>query len=122
MLAGRFLRRLAMRAYSMDLRVRALADWDADLGTMAVARKDRVSDSWVRNLKRRRRETGQVGPRPQRVSHATKLDAHQQQLEQLVAQQPDATLEELRQRLDVRVAPATLWRALRRMQFTFKKK
>jgi transposase len=111
-----------MDAYSMDLRVRVLADCDSGLGTMEVARKYRVSDSWVRNLKRQRRETGQIGPRPQRVSHATKLDAHQERLQQLVTAQPDATLWELRERLGVSVAPATIWRALRRMQFTFKKK
>jgi transposase len=121
MMAG-FFRRLAMKAYSMDLRVRVLADCDAGVGTMAVARKYRVSDSWVRNLKRRRRETGEVAPRQQRVSHATKLDAHQERLRQLVTQQPDATLLELRSRLGVPVAPATIWRALRRMQLTFKKK
>jgi transposase len=95
-----------MKAYSLDLRVRVLADCDAGLGTMTVARKYRVSDSWVRNLKRRRRETGEVGPRQQRVSHATKLDAHQERLRQMVTQQPDATLLELQRRLGVPVALA----------------
>ncbi|MBI3838334.1 MAG: hypothetical protein HY288_10440 [Planctomycetia bacterium] len=88
----------------------------------AVARKYRVSDSWVRNLKRQRRETGQIGPRQQRVSHATKLDDHLPRLQQLVEAQPDATLMELRTQLGVDVAPATIWRALRRLQLTFKKK
>ena len=106
-----------MKAYSMDLRVRVLADCDAGLGTMTVAQKYRVSDSWVRNLKRQRRETGEVGPRQQRVSHATKLDAHQERLRELVTQQPDATLLELQRRLGVSVAPATIWRTLRRLTF-----
>jgi hypothetical protein len=35
-----------MRAYSIDLRERVLADWDAGLGTNAVARKYRVSPEW----------------------------------------------------------------------------
>ena len=53
-----------MQAYSMDLRVRVLADCDAQLGTKAVASKHRVSESWVRRLKQRRREQGAIAPRP----------------------------------------------------------
>jgi transposase len=111
-----------MHAYSMDLRERVMADSDAGLGTTAVAKKYRVSESWVRNLKRRRRETGEIGPRKQRTSHATKLDDQLDRLRQLVAERPDATLVELRDQLGLAVAPATIWRALRRLQLTFKKK
>jgi transposase len=51
-----------MKAYSMDLRVRVLADCDAGMRTRAVARKYTVSESWVRHLKRRRAATGEVAP------------------------------------------------------------
>ena len=61
-----------MEAYSMDLRVRVMADVDGGMGTNAVARKYSVSPDWVRKLKRFRRETGDFGPRKKRVSHATK--------------------------------------------------
>jgi transposase len=111
-----------MQAYSMDLRERVIADCDEGLGTTAVAKKYRVSESWVRNLKRRRRETGEIGPRTQRTSHATKLDDQLDRLRQLVEERPDSTLVELRDQLGVPVAPATIWRALRRLQLTFKKK
>lgn len=111
-----------MQPYSMDLRERVIADCDEGLGTTAVAKKYRVSESWVRGLKRRRRETGEIGPRKQRTSHATKLDDHLDQLNRLVEERPDATLVELRDELGVPVAPATVWRALRRLQLTFKKK
>ena len=40
-----------MRAYSQDLRERVLADCDAGMGTIEVAAKYRVSQSWVRRLK-----------------------------------------------------------------------
>ena len=46
-----------MRAYSMDLRERALLDSDAGMKAADVAAKYRVSGSWVRLLKQRRRET-----------------------------------------------------------------
>lgn len=111
-----------MAPYSMDLRVRVMADVDGGVGTTAVARKYRVSADWIRKLKRLRRETGSFAARQQRVSHATKLDEDLPRLEQLVAQQPDATLQELRDALGVQVSLSSVWRALRRLQLTFKKK
>ena len=51
-----------MRAYSMDLRERALLDSDAGMKAADVATKYRVSGSWVRLLKQRRRETGEIAP------------------------------------------------------------
>lgn len=111
-----------MQAYSMDLRVRVMADVDQGLGTKATAEKYRVSPDWVRKLKRFRRLTGSFAARRQRVSHATKLDDELPRLEQLLRERPDATLRELREALGVPVALGTIWRALRRMRITFKKK
>jgi len=51
-----------MKAYSSDLRLRVVLDSDAGMGTKGVAEKYRVSEAWVRNLKRRRRETGSILP------------------------------------------------------------
>ena len=51
-----------MRAYSIDLRERVLLDSDAGMKAGDVAAKYRVSGSWVRLLKQRRRETGEVAP------------------------------------------------------------
>jgi transposase len=111
-----------MEAYSMDLRLRVMADVDCEMGTNAVAEKYSVSPGWIRKLKRFRRETGSFEPRKQRVSHATKLDSELPRLERLIHEQPDATLRELRQALGVHVGVATVWRAIRRLQITFKKK
>jgi transposase len=111
-----------MRAYSMDLRVRVMADVDQGLTTKAAAEKYRVSRDWVRKLKRFRRQTGSFAAREQRVSHATKLDQELPRLQQLVLERPDATLKELREALGVQVAIGTVWRALKRLQITFKKK
>jgi hypothetical protein len=54
-----------MRAYSPDLRLRILADRDRGRTTRAVATKYDVSASWGRRLKQRRRQTGDIAPRPQ---------------------------------------------------------
>ena len=111
-----------MQAYSMDRRVQVMADVDEGLGTKAAAEKYRVSADWVRKLKRFRRQTGSFAARQQRVSHATKLDDQLPRLQQLVQQRPDATLRELREALGVPVALGTVWRALKRLQISFKKK
>jgi transposase len=111
-----------MNAYSMDLRVRVMADVDGGMKTVEAAEKYRVSIDWIRKLKRLRRETGSFAARQQRVSHATKLDADLPRLEALATAKPDATLKELRSELGVSVSVSSLWRALRRLQFTFKKR
>lgn len=58
-----------MKPYSMDLRVRVLADLDAGLVPEDVAAKFTVSVAWVRRLRQRHRESdesvgGQPGPEP----------------------------------------------------------
>jgi transposase len=62
-----------MKAYSMDLRRRVLADCDDGMPTSAVATKYKVSTAWVRRLKQRRRETGEVEPRQGRPGPAPML-------------------------------------------------
>lgn len=110
-----------MRAYSMDLRVRVLADCDSGLSNDEVARKYRVSAAWIRRLKQRRRETGTIEPRVRRQP-PPRLAAHTEELRSLVEQRPDATLEELRQALGVQTSLPSLCRALQRLRLTVKKK
>jgi len=111
-----------MEAISKDLRQRVLADCDAGMGTREVATKYRVSESWVRRLKQRRRETGETAPRIPRFTRRPALAAHLDQLQQLVQERPDATLRELCELLGVPVSVPTMWRALRELKLTFKKK
>lgn len=110
-----------MRAYSMDLRVRVLADCDAGISTKEVAQKYSVSGAWVRRLKQRRRELGEVGPRVSKTGPKPKLSGKEDRLEQLVAEEPDATLEELRKKLGMGVSVATVWRSLKTLGLTLKK-
>jgi transposase len=111
-----------MQAYSMDLRIRVMADVDGGMAIKDAADKYKVSTDWIGKLKRLRQETGSIAPRQQRVSHATKLDAVLPRLEQFVKDRPDATLKELRDQLGLSVGISTIWRALKRLQYTFKKK
>jgi transposase len=112
-----------MDAYSLDLRQRILEDCDAKMLTKDVAAKYRVSASWVRRLKQRRHETGEITPRSSRPKTVKKaLAEHGELLRKLVRDDADATLEELRARLPVAVSVPTLWRALRDLKLSFKKK
>ena len=100
-----------MQAYSMDLRERALLDSDAGMKAADVAVKYRVSGSWVRLLKQRRRETGEVAPRVQRHGRRRMLEPHLHTLAALIAEQPDRTLAELKDALGTPASLATIWRA-----------
>jgi transposase len=108
----------------MDLRVRVLADCDAGTGTSAVADKYSVSPAWVRRLKQRRAAGRGIepikvrpGPKPALV-HGADAD----RLRRLAAAEPDLSAAEFRDRLGLRCHPTTVWRALRRLGLTFKKK
>ena len=110
-----------MRAYSMDLRIRALRDLDAGMMPDAVAEKYSVSGSWVRLLRQRRRETGEIAPRAQRYGPRRKLEPHLRTLAVLIEEQPDRTLAELRDALPVPVSVPTIWRAVEDLRLRVKK-
>src|SRR5262249_58746405 len=87
-----------LRAYSIACGARVRPACDAGLGPRAAAAKYRVSESWVRRLKQRRRETGAVAARAPRRP-APGWAAHADRLRAEVRARPDATLAELRGRL-----------------------
>ena len=110
-----------MRAYSMDLRERVLLDSDAGMKAANVAAKYRVSGSWVRLLKQRRRETGEVAPRVQRQGRRGMLAPHLHTVADLIAAHPDRTLAELKDALATPASVPTVWRAVRALGLTVKK-
>lgn len=111
-----------MEAYSMDLRKRVLAACDAGHKTKEVATLFGVSPSWLRRLKQRRRESGRIEAYPRNSGRKPVLnEAARERLKELVRQQPDATLGELRELLGVHLSISTLWEALHKMRLAFKK-
>jgi transposase len=110
-----------MRAYSPDLRDRVLRDSDAGLIAEAVAEKYHVSPAWVRRLKQRRRETGEVAPRTQRYGPHPMLAPHLTTLAALIDARPDCTLVELKDALGTPASVPTIWRAVTALGFTVKK-
>ncbi len=110
-----------MAPYSMDLRQRVLEDCDAGLTSKDVAAKFRVSRSWVDRVKQRRRETGEVAPRPQTVFKQRAFAGQEDRLRALVTARPDRTLAELRDALHSSASLSSVWRALDRLDLTLKK-
>lgn len=113
-----------MRAYSMDLRERVAAAVDEGDGSQReIAEVFRVSLSFVSRLLKRRREAGTLEPEPHGGGPRRVLDAADRwRLAGLVAEHNDDTLEELRRRGGFACSPTTIWRALRRLGLTRKKK
>ena len=107
-----------MNPYSMDLRERVAAAVDLHTGSQRqIARRFRVSLSFITRLLRTRRRTGSLAPKPHGGGPPPALDrAGRVRLRRLVRKQPDATLEQLRQRGGFRCSLTTLWRALRRQR------
>ena len=110
-----------MAPYSMDLRTRVLRDWDAGMKADDVAAKYSVSRAWVHRLQQRRRETGSIAPRRQTRWRTPVLTPHLAHLEELIQAQPDRTLAELRAALGTSACVATIWRAVKQLDFTLKK-
>ena len=110
-----------MQAYSMDLRIRVLEAAAAGEATGELSERFSVSPAWVRRLRQRHRQTGEVGPRLRRPPRTSKLAHCHPRIHELLAVTPDMTLAELRDELQVKVALSTLWLAVRSLGYTFKK-
>lgn len=112
-----------MRAISMDLRQRIVAA--VEQGTLSraeIAEQFSVCQSWIRRLLQRRRETGSIEPLPHGGGRKPKLGAeHCEKLQQLIEQQSDATIAELRKRLGEPVSDMAVWRAVQRLEMPLKK-
>jgi transposase len=112
-----------MKAYSMDLRERVVAACDARDGTREqIAARFSVSVSWIRDLMRRRRETGSIAPKPRGGGRTPAFaGVAAERLRAAVAADDDATLKELAEAAGVACVPSAVHGALKRMGITRKK-
>lgn len=103
----------------MDLRERVVNARLNGKRTGEVAERFEVSTAWVRRLMQRRRETGSIAVKNTRRGRKPEIDPHT--LQELVREQPDATLAELRDKLGVEVSLTTIHNTLAHLGITFKK-
>ena len=106
-----------MKTYSLDLRERVLAAYDQKVGSQKqVADLFGVSVAWLKKLRRQRRETGSIAPKPHGGGWTPKFSGQTlAALQALVAEDPDATLEELLERSGVEASIMAVHRALKRL-------
>lgn len=115
-----------MKAYSLDLRQKIVDAYaEGNLSQRQLAKQFRVALSFVEKLLKQHRETGNLAPKKRLNQTPTKLNDEQLKvLEQLVEENNDATLEELRERLEqktgVRIGRSTVDRMLNKLDLTVK--
>src|SRR5919205_4154129 len=113
-----------MKAYSRDLRIRALDALDGGTPRPEVIRLFGVSTATLTRWRRRQRETGSLAESPRSGPPGRKTVGLSSALPARLADQPDATLEEHCQwwagEAGVRVSHATMSRALTRLGWTRK--
>jgi transposase len=113
-----------MGPYAKDLRERVAAAVDRGEGSRReIARRFCVRLTFVFRLLRRRRDADTLGPKPHGGCPPPALGPDDiQRLADLIGKPPDATSEQLRQRGDFPCRLTTIWRGLRRLGLTRKKK
>jgi putative transposase len=117
-----------MKTYSIDLRKKIVEAYNNQEGSQRqLAKRFAVSLSFVQSLLKRYHQVGTVEPKPRGGGNSPKLSPEQLALvEQLVAEDNDATLEELcsklQQRTQVKVSRATMGRIVQTLNLTRKKK
>ena len=110
-----------MTPYPMALRERVLAACDDGMAAAAAAETFSVRPAWVRRVRQRRREAGEVAPRVATPGPAPVLAPHADWPRALVRDHPGRTAAESRDRRGAGVAVATVWRMPRRLGRTHKK-
>lgn len=116
-----------MKPYPLELRQRIVEAVDQQLSTIEeIAGIFQVHSSYVYKLLRQRRDTQDLAPLPHGGGASAKLESEDREvLVDLVAEQPDATLAELREgirkRKRVSVSVSTVWRWVEALALTRKK-
>lgn len=118
-----------MKALPLELRQRIVDAVDQQLGShVEIAEMFGVSERYLYKLLALRRTTGDITPKPHGGGAVAKIkeEKHLFPIVEMVAEQPDATLAELRKkikgRLHVCVCPATISNALARWGMPRKKR
>jgi putative transposase len=114
-------------AYSTDLRTRIIDAWTAKEGTQAqLAERFKVSESFVKRVLHRYRISGQRNAKPRGATLVPTINGEALKLVQSwIEQKPDIFLSELCEKLEghrgLKVSPATMCRAVKRLNLPRKK-
>lgn len=105
-----------------DVRARAIEAYEAGNGTQAdIARFYGVDISTFQRWLQRYRATGRAAPLPRGHNPPSLDEGHMVKLRNLIEEDPDATLEQLREMLGVTCTLATVHNSSRRLGYRYKK-
>jgi transposase len=111
-----------MRAIPVVIRKRILQLYERGKTTREIAQFSGFCVAAVRRVRQQFRQRGTLEPQTHLCGRKTLLtEERKQRLQQLLAEQPDATLAELGARLDRRFRTSTIDLWLRRLGWKFKK-
>jgi transposase len=110
-----------MSISSQPIRERALAAHAAGQTQAQVARSCGIDITTFQRWLRRFRQSGQTAPSARGHRRPALDDRHLRQLDELVQQTPDATLEQLRDALKLGCSLVAVHNALGRLGYRFKK-
>ena len=112
------------KTLSVGLRERIVAAYDAKAGTRAeVAKRFKVSVGMVKKLLRQRARTGDLRPRHRFSGRKARLLPEQgAKLKQLIAREPDLTLAEMKDRLELGCTVAAIHWVVNKLGLTYKKR
>lgn len=116
-----------MRPYSSDFRLKVVRAYERGEGSQRdLARLFGVSLSFVQDLLQRYRRTSRVEPKPHGGGNPGKIGPYLSVVQQLHAQQPDASLaercEQFATKVRVHVGRSTMHRALNQLGLSRKKR
>ena len=117
-----------MAAYSIDLREKILKAWqNKECSQRELAKRFKVSLSFIRDFLRRYRETGEIAAQPQGGDRRPKLKGIEQELLKIiVTERNDIYLREIQEiieeRKGIKVSISSLSRTLSRLKLKRKKK
>src|SRR5262249_37999807 len=113
-----------MKPYPVELRTRIVDAVDRGVGSLpTIAALFSVSIACVANYLELREQTGSLQPRPNPGGRRPAIpEERYPEVRQLLAAQPDLTLEEIRDRLRVSCSLAAVCRTLQKLGLTRKKK
>jgi transposase len=107
----------------MPMRIAVAAAYDECGSSIEIAEMFGCSESWVRRLIQRRRESGSLEPLAPKRPNTRKLDEDDlNQLCALIAAKPDMTLGELAEALNHKASVPTIWRATQTLRLPLKKR
>lgn len=114
-----------MKSYSMDLRERLVAGRERGQSAEELARLFQVSKRSVERYWKRFEQEGTLEAKKRGGYRRSRLQGHDETLRQWIEQEPDLSLEQMRQRLlkllDIRVGNTALWHRLEKLGLSYKK-